>query len=236
MTEIRNYDDMSEVAQAAAENAVEVLSLAIERKGSASWVLAGGTSPILAYKHVIKNFHDAIDWSLVTIVMGDERMVPFNHKDSNWGSIIPLFDASENTAKIQRIEPLMFNDAEHTARAYQSAIMAAGIGRFDLVWVGVGDDGHTLSLFPGHSALIDPTSELVVPVHNSPKPPVDRISLSLRAFEGIVELVIFAVGASKRDVLRQARLKGGLPISIVAELAEAHGAEVRWLYDAAAWE
>lgn len=236
MTEIRNYDDSHEVAAAAAENAVEILQLAVEHRGAASWVLAGGTSPMLAYKHIIRHFADALDWSLVTVVMGDERMVPLDHKDSNWGTILPLFDANEHTAKIRRIEPLMFDDAEHTAIAYESAIRAAGIDRFDLVWVGVGEDGHTLSLFPGNPALIEPTEALVVPVHDAPKPPADRISLSLRACESIVELVIFAVGASKRDALRQARLKGGLPVSIVAEHAEAHGAEVRWLYDDAAWQ
>jgi 6-phosphogluconolactonase len=236
MTEIRNYDLAIEVAEAAATNAVEILNLAIERRGQAVWVLAGGSSPVLAYKHIIKNYADAVEWSLVTILMGDERMVPFEHKDSNWGAIIELFDDNEHTVKVQRIAPLMFDDAEHTAAAYQSAITAAGVKRFDLVWIGVGEDGHTLSLFPGNSALTAYTDQWIIPIHDSPKPPGDRISLSLRACEHIVELVIFAVGASKRDALRQARLKGGLPISIVAETAESYGAEVRYLYDSDAWE
>ena len=63
MTEIRNYKTVEEVAQAAAENAIEILQLAIEAKGNASWVLAGGTSPMLAYKKIVKDFYDALDWS-----------------------------------------------------------------------------------------------------------------------------------------------------------------------------
>lgn len=236
MTEIRNYDVADEVAEAAAVNAIEILQAAIAHSGRASWVLAGGTSPMLAYKYVLKNYADAIDWSLVTIIMGDERMVPFDHKDSNWGMITRLFEKNEYMTKVQKLAPVMLGDADHTASAYESAIAAAGITRFDLVWIGVGEDGHTLSLFPNNQALIDQTDRWVVPVYDSPKPPSDRISLSLRACEHIVELVIFAVGASKRDVLRQARLKGGLPISIVAESAESYGAEVRYLYDADAWE
>ena len=57
----------------------------------------------------------------------------------------------------------------------------------------------------------------------------------IMSLEEAVELVIFATGAGKKDILKQARLKGGLPISMAAEVAETNGAEVRWLYDDAAW-
>lgn len=235
MTELRNYDSAQEVADAAAENAVDILRLAIEQKGKASWVLAGGTSPMAAYEVIVKQYADAIDWSLITIIIGDERLVPLADHDSNWGTIIKLFDKDPLVARVQRIVPDTSLSPELAAHHYEQAIKDAGILRFDLMWVGVGEDGHTLSLFPGHDSFADTTERLVIPVYDSPKLPAERISLSLRAFEHIVELVIFAVGASKYEVLKKARLKGGVPVSIAAEIAEAHGAEVRWLYDAAAW-
>ena len=235
MTEIRNYDTVQLVAKAAAENAVEVLTSAIESNGRAVWVMAGGSSPILAYKEIVKHFATELDWSKVTVIMGDERFVGLDDKDSNWGAIMKLFDANQAFADMQRIEPTPLESVELTARAYEAKIQSLGLERFDLVWLGVGEDGHTLSLFPGNAGFTEPTERWVIPVYDSPKPPSERISLSLKSLEYVSELVIFATGAGKRDVLRTARLKGGLPISVAAEHAEMHGAEVRWLYDDGAW-
>ena len=228
MTEIRNYDTPALVAAAAAESAVEILQEAITRNGEAYWVLAGGSSPIAAYKELVKHYADAVDWSKVTVLIGDERFVPLDHKDSNWGTILPLFDI-EIVFKSDANVPFNF-----VAKAMAS-IQSLGIEQFDLVWIGVGEDGHTLSLFPGNTAFTDEHSGWVVPVYNAPKAPSERFSLSLEAMRHISELVIFATGVAKKDILRQARLKGGLPVAVVAEVAETSGGEVRWLYDDAAW-
>lgn len=236
MTEIRNYDDPEQTALAAAENAVEILSLAIEQRGSASWVLAGGTSPILAYKKLASDYGDALDWSKVTVLIGDERMVPLSHKDSNWGAIMGIFDKSPELSQVTKLVPDTEQSSEIAARHYETIIKASGITRFDLVWLGVGEDGHTLSLFPGNAGFIESTEQWVIPIHDSPKAPAERISLSLAALEHVHELVIFAVGAAKKDALREARLKGKLPIAVVANTVEESGGEVRWLYDDAAWE
>jgi len=235
MTEIRNYKTTEDVAQAAAENAIEILQLAIEAKGSASWVLAGGTSPMLAYKKIIKDFSDALDWSKVTVLIGDERMVPLNHKDSNYGAIVALFDKSPELSKVKRLVPDTTVDVMTAASDYANIIEQENFIEFDLVWLGVGEDGHTLSLFAGNSAFTEPTDAWVIPVYDSPKPPSERISLSLKALEHVDELVIFAVGASKQDALKAARLKRLLPISVASDVVESNGGEVRWLYDEAAW-
>jgi len=235
MTEIRNYKTAEDVAQAAAENAVEILQLAIEAKGSASWVLAGGTSPMLAYKKIVKDFSDAIDWSLVTVLMGDERMVPLDHKDSNYGAILSLFDKNIELSKVKRIVPNTEVDVTSAADDYARKIAFEHIVEFDLVWLGVGEDGHTLSLFPGNAGFTEEAEQWVIPVYDSPKPPSERISLSLKALEFVDELVIFAVGASKQDALKAARLKRLLPISVASDVVEMNGGEVRWLYDEAAW-
>jgi len=235
MTEIRNYHTTDDVAQAAAENAVELLQLAIESKGAASWVLAGGSSPMLAYKKLVKDFSDALDWSKVTVLIGDERMVALDHKDSNTGMISSLFHKNVELAKVKWLVPDTSLDTATAARDYAAQIAAENFGEFDLVWLGVGEDGHMLSLFPGNIAFTEPTDEWVIPVYNSPKPPSERITLSLKALEYVDELVIFAVGASKQDALKEARLKRLLPVSVASDVVETNGGEVRWLYDEAAW-
>jgi 6-phosphogluconolactonase len=235
MTEIRNYKTAEDVAQAAAENAVEILQLAIETKGSASWVLAGGTSPMLAYKKLVKDFSDALDWSKVTVLMGDERMVALSHEDSNYGTVLALFDKSPELCKVKRIMPDTAVDVALAASDYAAKIALESFVEFDLVWLGVGEDGHTLSLFADNAAFTEPTDEWVVPVYDSPKPPSQRITLSLKALEYVDELVIFAVGAAKQDALKLARLKRLLPISVASDVVESNGGEVRWLYDEAAW-
>jgi len=235
MTEIRNYKTADDVAAAAAENAVEILQIATEAKETAYWVLAGGSSPVLAYKKLIKDFSGAVDWSKVTVLMGDERMVPFADKASNYGTIMVMFDKSPELSKVKRIAPDTSLNTEEAARDYAEKIATENIGEFDLVWIGVGEDGHTLSLFPGNQAFIEPSNEWVAPVYDSPKPPSERISLSLKALEYVDELVIFAVGASKQKALEEARLKRKLPIAVAADTVEASGGEVRWLYDEAAW-
>ena len=235
MTEIRNYKTAEDVAQAAAENAIEILQLAVELKGAASWVLAGGTSPMLAYRKIIKDFSDALDWSKVTVLIGDERMVPLSHKDSNYGTILSLFDKNVELCKVKRLIPDTTIDVASAARDYAAKIALESFVEFDLVWLGVGEDGHTLSLFPGNSGFTEQTDEWVIPVYDSPKPPSERISLTLKALEYVDELVIFAVGAAKQDALKLARLKRLLPISVASDVVESNGGEVRWLYDEAAW-
>ncbi|MEO6109667.1 MAG: 6-phosphogluconolactonase [Candidatus Saccharimonadales bacterium] len=236
MSEIRNYDTATDVAEAAAENAVEILARAIEMHGSASWVLAGGTSPIAAYKILVKRYHDVLDWSKVTILVGDERVVPIDNAESNWGTITDIFDKSPELSSMRRVVPDLSGTAEEAATEYDRMVrQLAGERRFDLVWVGVGEDGHSMSLFPGNAGFVDVTEDWVIPVHNSPKPPSDRFSFSLKALEHVHELVIFAVGASKKDALHEARLKGKLPVAVVADTVEAYGGEVRWLYDDPAW-
>lgn len=237
MTEIRNYDSAHDVAVAAAENAIELLRSAIERNGNASWVLAGGSSPLAAYHQLaLVDGFDTVDWSRVTIIMGDERFVPFDDPQSNWGTIIQMFDQNESLARVNCLVPAIAATVEQSASDYAQQLQSAGITTFDLVWLGVGEDGHTLSLFPGHPAFIEPADNWVIPIHGSPKPPSERFTLSLKAMEHVDELVIFAVGAAKQQALKQARLKRDLPIAIVADTVETSGGEVRWLYDEAGWE
>jgi 6-phosphogluconolactonase len=102
------------------------------------------------------------------------------------------------------------------------------------MWFGIGEDGHTLSLFPHHPSLAfaQETDRLVIPVHDSPKPPADRISFSLKALEGVETAVVFISGVSKAPVIAQiANGDRSLPIVIVSQAIENAGGRVTWLID-----
>lgn len=236
--QIQTFPQSADVAAAAARDAVATLSAAIAQHGSAVWVLAGGSSPMAAYGILGAEFADALDWSKVTVLIGDERSVPVTDPQSNWGTIAPVLFAHPGLDAIVQLRPDTDVDEVESARRYAATIAAlpttdAGAPRLDLVWLGVGEDGHTLSLFPGHPDF-RPVDELVIPVHNSPKPPPTRITLTLKALDGAQQVVVFATGAGKKDALAAALAHGELPIAVVAAHVVASGGDVEWLFDEAA--
>lgn len=238
MPEIQTLINPTDVANAAVLDAIATLSIAIQERGQATWVLAGGSSPIAAYQQLVAEYADVLDWSKVTVLIGDERSVPMDDPDSNWGQIDAVLFDKGSTASMVQLRPEVELLAEEAAQRYEAALRnlpvdEAGVPYFDLVWLGVGEDGHTLSLFPGHSDFI-PTERLVIPVHNSPKPPATRITLTLKALEATSRAIIFAVGANKKAALAEAFEYGQLPIARAASRIEQHGGYVTWLFDEAA--
>lgn len=218
------FADTNELIESAIQDAISTLNQAIDSHGNAVWVLAGGTIPATAYQIIADNYLDAVDWSKVTFVMGDERIVPLDSPDSNW------FVAEKNLLKnipvASFLRPLSNDTAENGAGEYAEKLSqlpktADGLPRFDLVWLGMGEDGHTLSLFPGHPDF-QPTDQLVIPVHNSPKPPADRMTLTLAALRGAQHTVILTAGPGKAQALKDAQDPSStLPIAQAARLTSA---------------
>lgn len=234
MPDIQRYETARHVAEAAAGHAVAALRTAIKQYGSAVWVMAGGSSPVEAYEVVIADHQDALDWSKVTMLIGDERLVPYNSPDSNWGQIV-LALTTGKLAAMKLLPPRIELGASEAAAEYEQQLWGlpltgAGIPRLDVLWLGVGHDGHTLSLFPDHPDFIA-TDALVIPVRDSPKPPPTRITLTLRALTGVTNAVVFATGASKKDALARALSVGDLPIAQAAVAVEQAGGEAVWLFD-----
>lgn len=226
-----------ELARHAAQHAIAVLTESVERHGRALWVLAGGSSPLAAYRHLVAEaLVSTLDWSRVSVVVGDERLVPLDHADSNWGQIRAILAAGQ-LDEIRAIVPPTNLPLRYAARRFEADLRGATAGgtpaRLDLVWLGVGEDGHTMSLFPGDSTLQDDTGRLILPVSHSPKPPPQRLTLSPYALEGARCVVVFGHGESKRAVVQDAIRTGSKPIGLATHRARAAGAEVRWLLDTA---
>lgn len=236
MAETIILSDVSELSRKAATMAAQQLNKALRAHGTATWVLAGGTAPMGAYRILAKDFQEAVDWSRVKVLIGDERCVPLGHPDSNWAQISHTFLNVVPISDSNKLRPQHDLPAEAAAADYAAGLAdfvqnEDGVPLFDHVWLGVGEDGHTLSLFPGHPALFR-TGALVIPVHDSPKPPPDRISLTLQALSNVKSCIIMASGRNKADIIgRVMRDDSGLPIVQTAKTIEAGGGEVTWLLD-----
>lgn len=229
-----------ELAEAAARAAVADLEAAVEAHGTATWVLTGGGTPVAAYRRLAA--HDlraGVEWDRVRVAMGDERCVPPDHPDSNWGQAAAALLDHVPVPAHHLLRPQGELGAEPAADAYQATLAAlpaapGGAPRLEVVWLGVGEDGHCLSLFPGRPE-VEVGDRLVVPVHDSPKPPPDRVSLTLAALAGTERLLVLAAGAGKAGAVARARAGDDrLPVTRAVAAVRSAGGSVTWLLDRAA--
>lgn len=201
-------------------------------------VLTGGTVGIATLRAVAEEpLRDAVDWSGVHLWWGDERFLPDGDPDRNEvqaheALIDGLVASGALPAENVHVMPsaTAVGTVEDSAAAYADEI-AELRARFDLVLLGMGPDGHVASLFPHHREL-DVTGVPTVGVHDSPKPPPDRVSLTFDAIRSGRQVWIIAAGAEKADAVRSA-LEGADVHDTPAVAAE--GAQrTLWLVDTAA--
>jgi 6-phosphogluconolactonase len=144
-----------------------------------------------------------IDWQRTHVFWGDERAVPPDHADSNYGQVKgPWLDRTALPAGHVHRMPGERADLDAAARDY-AATMREVLGpapALDLAWLGVGPDGHVCSLFPGHALLEEPT-RLVAAIDDSPKPPPRRLTLTLPTLLASRLVVVTARGSAKADVV-----------------------------------
>lgn len=188
-------ENPEQVAEAACEDILAAAKTAIAERGKFKLVLAGGTTPEKIYRLLAKA--DA-DWRHWWIYHGDERCLPAGHQDRNslmaataWLNQVPI-------PKNQIFDIPAELGPEQGAELYRQVI--ADALPFDLVLLGLGEDGHTASLFPGHNHNPD---ELTHAVFNSPKPPPERVSLSAKALSSARQVFFLVTGANKRAAVKQ---------------------------------
>ena len=229
-----------ELAEAASRSAMADLEAAVEAHGTATWVLTGGGTPAAAYRRLAA--HDlraGIEWDRVRVAMGDERCVPPEHPDSNWGQAAAALLDHVPVPDHHLLRPQGELGAEAAADAYQATLAAlpaapGGAPRLEVVWLGVGEDGHCLSLFLGLPE-VEVSDRLVVPVHDSPKPPPDRVSLTLAALAGTERLLVLAAGPAKAGAVARAQAGDDrLPVTRAVAAVRKAGGSVTWLLDRAA--
>lgn len=208
MTLWQGFVDAEAVSQEAADRIAAAAKQAIIEKGFFTLVLAGGTTPRRVYEMLCERQADRSAWHLF---YGDERCLAVDDPQRN-NQMVKATGLSEGVA--QHWVMAAEEGAEAAADSYVACLPD---GPFDLVLLGMGEDGHTASLFPGHQ---HPSAE-VLAVHDSPKPPADRVSLSLSRLQNCQLMLLLVTGEAKRDALQAWRNGDDLPIARVAECAQA---------------
>jgi 6-phosphogluconolactonase len=186
------------------------------REGSRTLVLAGGTTPARCYELLAEL---EVEWGRVTVLFGDERCVPPDHPDSNYKMCREKLLDRVAPATVFRMPAELGPD--EGAAEYARTI--AHLVPLDVVVLGIGEDGHTASLFPGHPLL--QAKGLVAGISDSPKPPPERVTLTLPALQAARQVIILATGAGKANAVALAK-RQEVPSGMIA------GA--RWLIDRAA--
>lgn len=181
--------------------------------GARTVVLAGGTTPRRCYE-ILSRLD--VEWGRVTILFGDERCVRPDHPDSNYRMAREALLDRAAPATVHRIPAEL--GPEEGAELYSHVV--ASHAPLDLVVLGVGEDGHTASLFPGHPAL--QAKGWAIGIRDAPKPPPQRVTLTLSALRGARHVIVLATGAGKADAVGKAK-RGEVPSGMIA------GA--RWLID-----
>jgi len=227
---------------AAARLAVRLLDAQAER-GSASVVLTGGGIAAKMYAALREApVRDAVDWSRVHFWWGDERFVPATSPDRNEKQarealldFIPVDQALVHAMPAS--DGPDGDDPEAAAERYAAELAAAArpgtarLPHFDVVLLGLGEDGHVASVFPEHPVVYE--TRPVSAVRGSPKPPPVRITLTLPALCTAEEVWLVAAGAGKADAVAMALAGGGGPVQVPA--AGVRGVErTFWLLDRAA--
>ncbi len=203
-----HFADLKTAGEAAAREIVRTLIGAVEARSTASFVLAGGSTPRSIYAHLAgPELSPSIPWHLVHLFWGDERCVPPNDAASNYGmaraTLLDLIEIPpENVHRILgELPPL-----EAAARYEAELRRHFGDGEppaFDCVMLGMGTDGHTASLFPG-DPLIDETERWIgVADGIQASPPVPRVSMTLPVLNTARKIVFVVSGDAKHRVVRE---------------------------------
>lgn len=228
--------DAESVCRAMADRLIETAVESIDDRGVFRVALSGGGTPKTVYPMILEPHHrDAVDWSRVDFFWGDERAVPPDDPESNFGVAFQMLIAQLPNVRPDRVHrmPAEAPDLAAAALSYESELRLAfnargeGPPAFDFIWLGMGPDGHTASLFPGSAALDE--SERWVVANWAPYPQAWRMTLTFPILNAGRRVVFAVEGANKADAVRAVRAGGsGLP----AERIDGDGVE--WLVEAAA--
>jgi 6-phosphogluconolactonase len=178
---------------------------AIAERGRFNLVLAGGATPLETYRRLAASDQKWKRWSLY---YGDERCLPQGDPNLN-SSLVRATGLVERVGAHYPIEA--WRGAKTAAAEYRERV--AGARPFDLVLLGMGEDGHTASLFPGDKWPRRP----VFAVRDAPKPPRERVTLAIEVLQDCRSMLVMVTGEGKRDAVRRWRAGEDLPVARVAD-------------------
>jgi 6-phosphogluconolactonase len=239
--EIRILPDGAAIAKRAAQELLRAAAAAVREKGSFNITLAGGSTPKALYSLLVNDpaLRSQVPWDKIHLFFGDERHVPPDHPDSNFRMAAEAMISKSplKPGQVTRIKGEYF-DAEQAALEYEKALREyfelkdGEYPRFDLLLAGMGNEGHTLSLFPGTKAL-HADGRLVVRNWIG-KLYTERITLTAPAASNAALVLFMVTGADKAPALK-AVLEGSFePEQLPAQLLQSQNGKSLWLVDTAA--
>ncbi len=201
------HEDSRQLAEAAAEEVAAALKPAIESSGSGLLFAPGGSTPKASLALLARM---PVDWSKVTLIPGDERLVPADSELSNYRALATAFDGTGAS-----VTPLVSDhDNYRDAGEMADAMLRRLRWPPDLVWLGMGEDGHTASIFPGpdlEAALGAPAERRAIGVMPDPLPreaSVARVTLTRSAILAARRIVVTISGTIKRMLIQRALVEG----------------------------
>jgi 6-phosphogluconolactonase len=226
-----------DLARAGAQHIMEIAGRALLDRGRFSVTLSGGSTPKGAYALLAGV---PLDWERIHIFWSDERCVPPDHPDSNYrmASAAFLERVGIPPGNIHRVQGEL--SPEQAAAAYEQDLRAfcgsQGFPVFDLVLLGLGEDGHTAALFPGSPAVQERQRWVVAVEHRQPPPPlVDRVTLTLPVINAARQVTFLVSGSDKAQRLEQVfSSRESERDMLPAQLVQPMRGNLLWLVDQAA--
>ncbi len=232
--EIQVFPTLEELSHKAAAIFVDMSKKSIASKEKFSVAVSGGSTPRRFYSLLSSDpYRKRVSWHHVYFFWVDERCVPRDHEDSNFRVVFKtlLSKLSIPEDNINRIKGEA--GPEKGAREYEEIIRKffgkAGLPAFDLIILGIGEDGHIASIFPGSKAL-KKTAKLVVPVYTE-KTQKHRITLTLPVLNNGSRIIILAAGSSKAGILHEILCKSDRMKQYPAGLIQPLRGSILWLVD-----
>ncbi len=233
-SDVRVFADLHALSVAAAGAVAGTITRATRATGRCALVLSGGSTPRTLYQLLATDYRDRVPWRNVHVFWGDERYVPPTDPRSNYRMAKEaLLDQIPCPAANVHPMPTEIRDPDAAARAYEETLRGyfagGGSPRFDLVLLGLGQEGHTASLFPRSPALAERTRWVVAVT--VPADPPTRLTLTLPALAHAATTYFLVAGSNKAQAFSRVMDASADPNEYPAALVRSGGGTVVWWID-----
>ena len=232
---IKIFKDIGELSQSAADSFIKIANRSIAERGRFLVSLAGGNTPMKLYQLLGDSYCDKMDWTRAHFFWGDERCVPMADAGNNYGQAKKVLFDKIGATHIHRVlsELAPAAAAENYAQTLkQFAEPPLDWMRFDLVLLGMGDDGHTASLFPRSPVNAD--SPTLAVTANYQDRPANRVTITEIVFNSARNIFFLVAGAGKAEILFNVLNGEHKPDVYPAQRINLQNGQLTWLIDEAA--
>ncbi|MFC2138614.1 6-phosphogluconolactonase [Bacteroidota bacterium] len=233
------YQDQDEFAVNFTKKLVKLIETTIHENDACNIMLSGGRTPNFIYKYLASNFEKSIKWESVHFFWGDERCVPSDYPDSNFG------EASKNLLKqinipLTNIHPIVGESHPYLEADRYSTLMhkhfnvTNSIPSFDIIILGLGTDGHVASLFPDQLDIFN--SNRLFEVTSHPDTGQQRITVTGKIINSAANIYFLVTGKNKAEVIRQILNKENKASKFPASMVNPELGNIQWFLDKEAAE